>query len=127
MIIRLLNYLEVPDIVFLVFVVCVLASSTTFATMFFIKIGTDIKKAIAITSICVLINSSIAAFVLTYGISVNVPSTLGYLNIPLLVSSGIFALAGSLLAVNYLGIISPKLLKNLFIVLMFVSGGVMII
>ncbi|MBK2092461.1 sulfite exporter TauE/SafE family protein [Francisella philomiragia] len=108
-------------------VLSVLASSTTFATMFFIKIGTDIKKAIAITSICVLINSSIAAFVLTYGISVNVPSTLGYLNIPLLVSSGIFALAGSLLAVNYLGIISPKLLKNLFIVLMFVSGGVMII
>ncbi|ABO47098.1 sulfite exporter TauE/SafE family protein [Francisella tularensis] len=105
----------------------VLASSTTFATMFFIKIGTNLKKAIAITSVCVVINSSVATFVLTYGININVPLTFGYLSVPLLISSGLFALAGSLLAVNYLGIISPKLLKNLFITLMFVSAIVMIV
>lgn len=105
----------------------VLASSTTFATMFFVKIGTNIKKAIAITSVCVVINASVATFILIYGVNVNVPLTFGYLSIPLLISSGLFALAGSLLAVNYLGIISPKILKSLFITLMFVSGIVMIV
>ncbi|ASG68669.1 hypothetical protein CDV26_09945 [Francisella halioticida] len=107
-------------------VISVLASSTTFATMFFIKIGTDIKKAVAITSVCVFINALIATFVLTYGININVPSTFGYLNVPLLISSGLLSLIGSLLAVNYLGVISPKLLRSLFIVLMFVSGIIMI-
>lgn len=108
-------------------VLSVLASSTTFATMFFVKIGTDIKKAIAITSVCVFITAGIGTLMLTLGVSVNVPSTLGYLSIPLLLSSIPFALLGSFMAVNYLGVISPKLLKSLFIILMFVSGIIMVI
>ncbi|API86215.1 sulfite exporter TauE/SafE family protein [Francisella uliginis] len=107
-------------------ILSVLASSSTFATMFFVKIGTDIKKAIAITSVCVFISAGIGTLMLTFGISVNVPSTLGYLSVPLLLSSVPFALLGSFMAVNYLGVISPKLLKSLFIVLMFVSGIIMI-
>ncbi|MDE4990420.1 sulfite exporter TauE/SafE family protein, partial [Francisella tularensis subsp. holarctica] len=48
-------------------------------------------------------------------------------SVPLLISSGLFALARSLRADNYLGIISQKILKNLFITLMFVSSIVMIV
>lgn len=106
-------------------VLSILATSTTFVTMFFIKIGVDIKKAISIASVCVVISSSIATIMLVYGISVNVPNTFGYLSIPLLLSAIPFSIVGSLLAVKYLGIISPKLLKVLFIALMFISAIVM--
>ncbi|QLE79979.1 sulfite exporter TauE/SafE family protein [Francisella sp. Scap27] len=106
-------------------VLSVLATSTTFATMFFIKIGVEIRKAISIASVCVVINSTIATFMLVYGIKVNIPQTFGYISLPLLLSSAPFSIIGSLLAVRYLGVISPVLLKRLFIVLMFVSAVIM--
>lgn len=108
-------------------VLSILATSTTFVTMFFIKIGVDIKKAISIASVCVLISSSIATTMLVYGVNVDVPNTYGYLSMPLLLSAIPFSVIGSLLAVKYLGIISPKLLKILFIALMFVSAVVMVL
>ncbi len=103
----------------------VLATSTTFATMFFIKIGTEIKKAISISSVCVMINSSIATVILIYCINTDVPNTYGYVSIPLLLSSAPFAFIGSIMAIKYLSVISPKVLKWLFIALMFVSALVM--
>ena len=106
-------------------ILSILATSTTFVTMFFIKIGVDIKKAVSIASLCVVINSSIATFMLVYGINVNIPQTFGYISLPLLLSSAPFSVLGSLLAVKYLGGISPVLLKRLFIILMFVSAIVM--
>lgn len=106
-------------------VLSVLATSTTFVTMFFIKIGVDINKAVSIASVCVVISSSIATFMLVYGINVNIPQTFGYISLPLLLSSAPFSVLGSLLAVRYLGVISPVLLKRLFIILMFVSAIVM--
>ncbi|QIV94174.1 sulfite exporter TauE/SafE family protein [Allofrancisella frigidaquae] len=108
-------------------VLSILATSTTFVTMFFIKMGVDIKKAISIASVCVVISSSIATVMLVYGINVDVPNTFGYLSIPLLLSAIPFSVVGSLLAVKYLGIISPRLLKMLFIALMFISAVVMVL
>ncbi|MGQ4002494.1 sulfite exporter TauE/SafE family protein [Francisellaceae bacterium CB300] len=108
-------------------VLSILATSTTFVTMFFIKIGVDIKKAVSIASVCVVISSSIATFMLVYGVSVDVPQTFGYVSMPLLLSSAPFSVIGSLLAVRYLGVISPVLLKRLFIILMFVSAIVMVL
>jgi len=105
----------------------VLATSTTFTTMFFIKIGTELKKAISIASVCVLIISSIATFVVIFGINIDVPNTYGYISIPMLITSGLFGVFGSLLGVRFLGFISPKILKVLFIALMFVSGVVMLL
>ena len=106
-------------------VLSILATSTTFVTMFFIKVGIDIKKAVSIASICVVISSSIATFLLVVGIDVDVPNTYGYVSIPLLLSSAPFSVIGSLIAVKYLGVITPKLLKQLLIALMFVSAIVM--
>ena len=106
-------------------VLSILATSTTFVTMFFIKIGIDIKKAVSIASICVVISSSIATFLLVVGIDVDVPNTYGYVSLPLLLSSAPFSVIGSLIAVRYLGVISPVLLKRLFIILMFVSAVIM--
>lgn len=103
----------------------IIATSTTFVTMFFIKTGIEIKKAVSIASICVLISSSIATTMLIYGVNIDVANTFGYVSIPLLLSSAPFSVLGSLLAVRYLGVISPILLKRLFIVLMFVSAIVM--
>lgn len=108
-------------------VLSILATSTTFVTMFFIKIGIDIKKAVSIASVCVVISSSIASFMFVYGVSVDVPQTIGYVSIPLLLSSAPFYVIGSLLAVRYLGVISPVLLKRLFTILMFVSAIVMVL
>lgn len=105
----------------------VLASSTTFATMFFIKVGIEIKKAISTASICVFINSVIATILLVYGINIDVPNTYGYISIPLLVSSAPLTIIGSLLAVKYLNIISPMLLRTLFIGIMFLSSIVMML
>ncbi|AIT09337.1 hypothetical protein LO80_04710 [Candidatus Francisella endociliophora] len=105
----------------------VLATSTTFTTMFFIKIGTELKKAISIASVCVLITSSLATVIVVFGVNIDVPNTYGYVSIPMLLASGIFGIIGSLLAVRFLGFISPKILKILFIVLMFVSGIVMLL
>ena len=76
-------------------------------------------------SICVVISSSIATFLLVVGIDVDVPNTYGYVSILLLLSSAPFSVIGSLIAVKYLGVITPKLLKQLFIALMFVSAIVM--
>ena len=83
------------------------------------------KKAVSIASVCVVISSSIATFLLVVGIDVDVPNTFGYISMPLLLSSAPFSVIGSLVAVRYLGVISPVLLKRLFIILMFVSAVVM--
>lgn len=105
----------------------VLATSTTFTTMFFIKTGTELKKAISVASVCVLITSSIATVIVVYGVNIDIPNTYGYLSIPMFLASGIFGIVGSLLAVRFLGFISPKILKILFIALMFVSGVIMLL
>jgi uncharacterized membrane protein YfcA len=73
----------------------------------------------------VVISSSIATFLLVVGIDVDVPNTYGYVSLPLLLSSAPFSVIGSLIAVRYLGVISPVLLKRLFIILMFVSAVIM--
>lgn len=108
-------------------VMSTMAASSTFVTLLFVKMGMNIKSAIANVSFCVLINSAIGASLLVYGVNIDVPNTLGYISVPLLLASIPFSIIGSLLAVNYLGIISPKLLKNMFIVLMFVSSIIMVL
>jgi uncharacterized membrane protein YfcA len=103
----------------------VLLTSSTFATILFVKIGMNIKKAISFTSFCVLINSTASSFILVYGINIDTPQTYGYMSIPLLVSSAPFAIIGSLVAVKFLGVLSHKTLHYLFITLMFVSAIIM--
>jgi uncharacterized membrane protein YfcA len=108
-------------------VMSTLAASSTFVTVLFVKIGMDIKKAVANTSFCVLINASTGAILLTVGVNIDVPSTFGYISVPLLLSSIPFAIIGSLLAVKYLDVISTRFLHFLFIVLMFASAAIMLL
>ncbi|APC96277.1 sulfite exporter TauE/SafE family protein [Francisella frigiditurris] len=105
----------------------VVVGATTFVTMFFIKIGMEIKRAIAATSFCIFLKSMIAMIVLSYGAHTDVIDTVGYLNIPLLVSAVPFTVFGSLLAVRYLDVISPRILKELLILLMYTSSFAMMI
>ena len=104
-----------------------LAASSTFVTLLFVKTGMDIKKAIINISFCVLISSLIGTFLLVYGINIDIPNTFGYISVPILAASIPFSVIGSLLAVRYLGVISPKLLKNMFIILMFISSVIMML
>ena len=92
-------------------VMSTLAASSTFVTLLFVKTGMDIKKAIINISFCVLISSLIGTFLLVYGINIDIPNTFGYISVPILAASIPFSVIGSLLAVRYLGVISPKLLK----------------
>ena len=108
-------------------VMSTLAASSTFVTLLFVKTGMDIKKAIINISFCVLISSLIGTFLLVYGINIDIPNTFGYISVPILAASIPFSVIGSLLAVRYLGVISPKLLKNMFIILMFISSVIMML
>lgn len=108
-------------------VMSTLASSSTFVTLLFVKTGMDIKKAIINISFCVLVSSLIGILLLVYGINIDIPNTFGYISVPILAASIPFSVIGSLLAVRYLGVISPKLLKNMFIILMFISSVIMML
>ena len=124
------NILKLPKIIeSIALSICgifsVLLTSSTFATIFFVKVGMNIKKAISLTSFCVLINSISLSFLLVYGINIDVPKTYGYMSIPLLVSSAPFAIVGSLIAVKFLTILSHQILHRLFIALMFISAIIM--
>jgi len=115
---------------FLIGMVSILIGASIFAVPFLMKLGLDIKKAVGTASVIVFIYSAIGAvgLVIISLPTAHLPSgNLGYLNLPVFFSAMLPAIVGSIVAVKFVHVANPTLLRKLFIVMMLVTSLSMLI